>query len=795
MMQVFVEFGILFALAILLGAFTCATKRRGVPEGNRSIRFWDRMFIALAGGYVGLFAALAMVRYLTFHTGYLDLNTAWDLGQYGQLVWNSLHGRILEGTFVRDTATFLGKSFTPIVLAFVPLYAVWASPIVLLIVQVLGLGLAGLPIYWFARHQLGGAWAWLIALTYYLHPGLQHIGLTEFHEIALVVPLLSFAAFFLLRAHYRGLFVCLALALLVKEEIGLVVTMFGAYIFLVQRRRVLGASVALFGIVWIVFLLQVVIPFFRGAEYGGAFYYFGQGEVGGGGARYSYLGRSVPEIVTTLLTQPGKVLAYILIPEKIAYGLHLLAPLAFVPMVGVEILALALPTFAYSVLSTYPLQYEIRSYYFSPLLPFLFYATVSGVRRVLLWRGELRYALAVTLCVSSVGAYFLNGAGPLARHFQPQRYLIDARTHLGNALLAQIPPEAVVIAQNEFLAHLSNRQFLYEVPVIPHYHQADYLVVDTTPGSWFYVHPGHWRYNFSSGFFETIVARDNYMIARRKPSEHRIDARFDQRITLLGYSMVVTETKPWGTTLRPVLEWRAEQSIAESYHIVINVVDRQGHRWATDAREPQDGVTPTTRWQVGKSVSDQYDLRLPPTMPTADYFLTVAVCARDQEICLPAADGAGNALGEEIEFTRVRVAKNKHAFAASDLHLLNRLSVDLGEVRLIGFVPPREKITPGELLQVGLYWRAREKPRGDYVVAVQLRDVRGRVAFEQTARPANNTYPTTEWDAGEVLLDWHDFDLPRDVASGEYQIFAVLRDAATGTHVGETLISPISVVK
>jgi len=110
-------------------------------------------------------------------------------------------------------------------------------------------------------------------------------------------------------------------------------------------------------------------------------------------------------------------------------------------------------------------------------------------------------------------------------------------------------------------------------------------------------------------------------------------------------------------------------------------------------------------------------------------------------------------------------------------------------------LPRLQETIPAELLQVGVYWRAREKPRGDYVVAVQLRDANGRVAFEQISRPANGTYPTTEWDAGEVLLDWHDFDLPRDLAIGSYQIFAVLRDAATGIRVGETLISTISVVK
>ena len=50
------------------------------------------------------------------------------------------------------------------------------------------------------------------------------------------------------------------------------------------------------------------------------------------------------------------------------------------------------------------------------------------------------------------------------------------------------------------------------------------------------------------------------------------------------------------------------------------------------------------------------------------------------------------------------------------------------------------------------------------------------------------------WTVGEVLLDWHDFDLPRDLAIGSYQIVVVLRNADTGVTLGETFISPLSVV-
>jgi uncharacterized membrane protein len=763
---------------------------------------WHKqIFLISASMYVVVFSALAVARYFSFRTGYLGVETSWDLGQYAQLIWNSLNGRLLEGSFVQDTATFLGKSFTPILLAFVPLYAVWQSPIVLLIVQVAGLGLAGLPIYWFARQRLGGAFAIVVALAFYLHPGLDHIGLTEFHEIALAVPLLAFATFFLLREHYAGFFVCLALALLVKEEIGLIAMMFGVYIMLFQRKHWrVGVGVALFGAVWVIVLLQYAIPFFRGAQYGQTFYYFGEGKIGGGGTRYSYLGRSIPEVLTTILIKPGYVLSYVLIPEKIAYVLHLLVPLAFLPIIGWDVFLLTLPTFGYSLLSTYGLQYEIRSYYFAPLLPFLYFALIVGIQRVLEHTPRLnlsawRNALMAALLVASVASYFLQSAGPFARYFQAFRYDINAHTRLGDELAASIPHDAVVIAQNEYLARLANRQFIYEIPVIPDYRQADYLFADQTM-NWYNVHLNTWQEARQNDYYETVIDRDGYWLAKRRTPAHPLQIRFGDAMTLTGYSIVLTDTLRGGMTVRPSVEWRARRLLSEHYFMTVTIVDAQGHLWVRHDAEPQDGATPTTRWQTTKPVGDQYALALPPTMPAGDYDITLSVHISNTLAALPAFDANDNALGDEIKLAQVHVEKNKSSFTASELWWIEeRLYVDMGDLRLLGFVPPRQTISPGEMLPIGVYWRARAQPHTDYVVAVQFRDANDRVAFEQAAQPANNTYPTTQWNAGEVLLDWHDVQIPSQIAAGTYQIVVVLQDTQTRRAVGETPIAKIQVVR
>ncbi len=99
------------------------------------------------------------------------------------------------------------------------------------------------------------------------------------------------------------------------------------------------------------------------------------------------------------------------------------------------------------------------------------------------------------------------------------------------------------------------------------------------------------------------------------------------------------------------------------------------------------------------------------------------------------------------------------------------------------------------MLDLGIYWRAREKPRGDYLIAVQLRDAADRIVVAAGSPPARGTYPTSRWNIGEVLLDWHAFDLPSDVRSGEYKIFVALFDSASQKVLAETFIATISIAR
>ncbi len=790
-MNVFVEFVLTLLVALAVTAVVFVLIDRLSPmhkfaalSENISQRTADHIFMILSLGYVLVFGSLSILRHESFHSG------GYDLGIFDQVVWNSLRGRLFENSIMIDSPSFLGHHFSPILLGLVPLYALWSDPRVLLVVQTLALAVAALPMYWFARKQIGPALALVLGAAYFLYPSVQYVNLFEFHEIALATPGLAFAVYFLLHRRDVPFLVCLTLALLTKEEVAFITLALGMFLFFVQHKRGLGLALTVFGAVWSVAVVLYVIPFFRDPTYGSDYYFV---------ERYLYLGNTVPEIVSAALTQPGLVVQHLLVPVKIEFMLHLLVPLAFVPLVGAEVFALALPSLGYILIGDNAFQNSIRFQYTAPLLPFLFFAAVIGLNRLLHWRSSdnalpaRKMILAVFIGAASVVNYFFQSAGPLARPFNPAQYDLNAHTALGYRLMQQIPVEASLMAESNFVPHLSQRVYAYQASVVPDLRKIDYLLADTTLP----IHGEYemiWKDILPSPSFETLVEQDGYILKRRAlpPITDPSPIQFDDRIALLGYTEQTVEPARRGEDVRIVLTWRANQDIRERYITFVHLVDAQGHLWAQDDREPANGWFRTDRWNSGDVTPDIYTLALPATMPPGDYQITAGLYNLANQRRLNAHDSASRALGSEPVLAILRVGKEK-SNPPSEVKPTRSLQLDLGDLQLLGYTPEFNSVLAGDKIHLGLYWRAAQPPRGDWLVVVQLRDANDRVVFEQAQRPATDAYPTAQWDAGETILDWHVLTLPANLVARDYQVTVALRDVAGRVPAAEAALGTLSV--
>ncbi len=788
---------ILRAIPLVLGLLAYSSTHR-IPRLRRfalAPRTADRIVFFLVISYVLVFGALTLFLHFTLN-GADD-----DVGLFHQVVWNSLRGRLLETSLLPDLTLLIGQRFSPILLAFVPLYAVWGSPAVLLLVQTLGIAASVFPLYWFARVQIGRTLGVLVAFAYLMYPALQHVNLFGFHEIALAIPMLSFASFFLLRARYIPFLICLLVSLLIKEEMAIVAAGFGVYLFFVVRQRWLGLLLAVGGVAWFLVLLQWLIPFFRDAPPGFGYYYFGFGAAAGYG-RYDYLGKSLTEIISTVLTKPDLVLAHLLVARKMEYVIDLLMPLGLLAVVGAEFFILALPALAISLLSDYQLQTSIASHYAASIIAFIWFAAVIGIKRVTsvlpssmthTERFARMVGVGVLLSTAGVVNYYWIAPGPLARNFDSVRFTMAPRTLAGYELLGMIPSDAVVVAQRGLVLHVSGRQRAYEFPSSSSMCQVEYIVADETQHP-FAMFQSDWQAYMSSGYFEIAVEKDGFILAKRRSADQDTGITFDGRLTLAKH-LLVDDVARGGTTICPIIEWRAERDIPGQYIIHTRLVDSRGHIFARDDREPRGGLSPTHRWLAGQTIADQFTLEIPSTTPSGTYRVTIGVYDPLADRYLKARDANGLVLDDEATIATLQIRKDHSSKTASELQIENPMLIDMREIRLLGLATLPHVIEPGQRLSVGYYWRARGKPRGDYQVVSQLRDASDIIVLEQAGTPADGTYPTNAWQIGEVLLDWHDLDLPRDLKQGEYKVFVILRDLTDRSILGQAQVAQIKVEK
>lgn len=113
---------------------------------------------------------------------------------------------------------------------------------------------------------------------------------------------------------------------------------------------------------------------------------------------------------------------------------------------------------------------------------------------------------------------------------------------------------------------------------------------------------------------------------------------------------------------------------------------------------------------------------------------------------------------------------------ASDVHAAHPLAARFREtgangstVQLLGVDFP-SSVEPGSSLPLTLYWIADKTMTQDYTVFVHLVDSKGAKLAQRDTGPRSGTYPTSQWQAGDVVVDEAGLDLPADLPPGNYML-------------------------
>lgn len=456
---------ILSELLFLFIAYICQkTQNKLVKKPLRWIKNNPQQIILFLAylGFCLYFYTISALRFENFYAG------RFDLGNMDQTVWNTLQGNIFQFTNPNGTNVVSRLAFHAdfILVLLAPIYALWQDPRMLLLIQAIVVGAGAFFIYLLSRFVLKDKNISLaFSILYLLNPSLERAVIYDFHAVTMATTFLIASFYFLLKKNYWWFGIFAVLAGLTKEQIWSVIALFGIYIFLIQKRKTLGAVVVVVSSFLFYFLIWKLIPAFSGGAHFALSYYSTEAGINGPTA-----------LIEKFAFSPLSTLKTVLTPEKLDYLNALFAPLGYLSFISPFYLAFALPGFAINLLSAKAELYQIYYQYTSAITPFIFISGIFGVAFILK-RVHLLTPFVLGSYLILSGLWTAYRYGPLPGAKSPNLDMVTKvftdKTDI-DSILAQIPANYSVSTSNSLGSHLSHRKYLFTIPY--GWDTADYVI-------------------------------------------------------------------------------------------------------------------------------------------------------------------------------------------------------------------------------------------------------------------------------------------------------------------------------
>ena len=277
---------------------------------------------------------------------------------------------------------------------------------------------------------------------------------------------------------------------------------------------------------------------------------------------------------------------------------------------------------------------------------------------------------------------------------------------------------------------------------------------------------------------EARIKIDASVIPAEVPGEWQTaSATLAPGISLAAYELfapdiVLHDTLVLGRNNWMILLWRADRNIDVDYRVQLTLTDGQGNVAAIWEGQPVHGNYSTLNWKAGELIRDPWNLRLPETIiPGTTYSLGLTLF-----------DGEDKKCGVWKLGTVQASSRSRSSAVPAMQHVVDATWADA--IELLGFdVRAIPNTSNSGWLELDLFWRSLAPVAADYLVVIRLVDSRGQTVLAQEGDPAGGRAPTSTWQQGEVVQDFHSLAY-QDLPMGEkYRLEVILTDPQTGEHL------------
>jgi uncharacterized membrane protein len=599
-----------------------------------------------------MLATLSVLRYTAYNA------RMFDLGHMTQAIWSSVQGRPLEFSYHGKTISRLALHAELVYFFLTPLYALFPSPITLLIVQTVLFGAGAFPLHNVARRHIDNVHAArAVTVIYLFYPSAQMALLFDFHGDTLAMPLLLFVFDSLDREAWFEYRLWVLLVLSCKVYLAVPVAAIGVFIWLKGHSRV-GKLTLLGAGVWGATLFLVVRPLFSA--------------VSSPASQVSMLGYI--EFYYSGLIKALTVTGW----ARLLSAFLVFAPVLPFAIYAVDWFLLALIVATPVLLSSGPgPSFGFLHHRYAMVVPFISMLAVHATARLqysgpsLTLSKERVFRLYPVLLGTAVLTTLLFNMRFVSTPLRPWgwsegfeegglwEYKRTSRDRVKDQWLrSNVPDEAPLLASVFLAPHLANRHHLHVARPLDGtvganlddlLNTVDYAVLDGL-----FDHIGFWLggdVTYDWELIESILQRRDYGLVSSRDGllmfKRRVDGTTDDAWAgmTLSQSVVVSKTVPSTTTVLATFTnlvdlsessvvylgngryrfqyiWVAREGIthADSMFAVTDVMGIEGGRIL---HLPTTFIHPTTDWLPGERIIETFEVELPTEVSSGPYVVSV----------------------------------------------------------------------------------------------------------------------------------------------------------------------------
>ena len=435
----------------------------------------NKRLVILVLGFGIIYCLISIVNHINFRT------YAWDLGIYNQAIFDYAHFKLNHNTVLQPaTNNILSDHFTLLHFLISPLYWVFKS-YTLLVVQIISILFGGVGVYRYIKHKSNNENLSLLALLhFFLMWGIYSALGFDYHDNVVGAMFVPWVIYFLSIGKNFKSALCFFLLLISKENMIIWGIFLGAGLFLANYRdkgkRIFLGGLTLFALLFFVLVMKVIMPAL--SDEGHIYNHF----------KYSMLGPDMGGAIKNILLHPWdsiKLLFTDFSNNPDAEGMKREFYIVFLVSGGVvlfrkpQYLIILLPIIGQKMFSDDYFKWGLSWQYsieFAPILSIALFEYLSES-----WK---KYAVmiggvAVVICGYTTYSKIENRLpvwtnGLNMKFYSSDHYRKPYSISEVEKAITQIPSKAKVSAESNIVAHIANRQTIYQFPMID---DAEYIIL------------------------------------------------------------------------------------------------------------------------------------------------------------------------------------------------------------------------------------------------------------------------------------------------------------------------------